>query len=121
MQGDVPLAVYSFEYFAIKEGRLKVLIRPAIDGTEFDEGCILNFAGNRFRVTTQWPVHAKEMSEVEAVSAGFKPFVPVPGDGEPMTCLDKLKRWLTQIGSDEFLWLYELEPLERESNEPIPS
>jgi hypothetical protein len=112
MQGDIPLAIYSFEYFAIKEGRLKALIRPITNNPdEYKEGTILNFAGNRFR--TSWPqvLDIVALSNEEARAAGFK-------SGEGLSELGKCKRWLKQIGSDGYLWLYPLEALERESNEP---
>ncbi len=113
MQGDVPLAVYSFEFFAIQEGRLKALIRPVGDdpADAHKEGTILNFAGNRFR--TSWPqvLNIVALSNEEARAAGFR-------SGEGLSELGKCKRWLKQIGSSGHLWLYPLEALERESNDP---
>ena len=114
MQGDIPLAVYSFEYFAIKEGRLKGLMRPLMGKVGSEKGRIFNFAGHRFRVTRESWASAKGLTDELISEAGFR-------EGEGLTVRQKMYRWLESIGGDKHLWYCSLEPLERESNEPKTS
>ena len=113
MTGDIPVALYSFETAAIREGRFRALIRP--NESAFAKGTILNHGGHRFRVLEATTVNPARLDVETAAQVGF-----APGDG--LNELQKLHRWWARAFHRPFYApavVHDLEALERYSNEPL--
>ena len=112
MRGDLPYPVYSFELAAIQDRRLFALIRPGTEGNVVKESKVLNFGGHRFRVLKQHALAYPELTSEHISRAGFK---KATLEAERKAA----DKWLRDIGADFCLWFYDIEPLQRESNEPL--
>ena len=112
MDGDIPFAIYSFEHAAIFEDRLSMFARADLSGTLLAPGNILNFGGRRFRILDFERVAAPDVTPAQISAIGFKKDTPEEEQ-------EAFRRWLHDIGDHAHVFLYNVEALERESNEPL--